>query len=833
MRTAALTLLAAAVHAAPTPAPIKFSTGTLSFGAPGKAYVHSSSLTVAAPGLEGAARGPWAVAFDETHMGTMRATLISTLAPCGSLVGFLPPSNFLIHIRDDAGACLARVAAVDGVLGVSSVPAPLLTDPYIPATPSGPPLRILTLELAKNTSFEELSRDLSSGVLALCPLCAFMSIDAEQAAISSVEDCAAECTIDAPVDCGCTLPEAVAAVVAAHPNVLWTSRYEAVHTFNAFSTATIDTSNYVSSATVQTKWGTCPDTAAINECGMEGLLPFVKIGPAYGPFPVGMPRANRSSSSVSDEGVARRTGEKGMPIDLEAMMASIPSVRDYNAAALGETAGPLPPCSAQCASGACGQGYGRCNRLVAPNMVPPPSSSVGLLTGVGQTVQVADTGLYRGSPFFLDPAFPPGTGAAGNTPSAVPNPFSFSGDINFATLYPTATYPRKVLHYWGYADGRDNTNGRGHGTHCAGSVAGDASTDTRNLTWVAPQDRALLSQNKGTAYDATILVADIGCSTPPALGTCARGGIVPPRFGGCGNGALCIPSTMNLLFQSAYLAGARISSNSWGGGTNSAYAAQTAALDAWVYGQGSCPTCNNPDSDFLLVFSAANSGGGGFYTISQQAGAKNVLAIGAASDGILGHLAKTQGLYGGISSFPTPTAPFEGYLPPQYQVMDGRSCLGVVLNAANQASPALAPGGACPSPPNAPSCYALWIAGTQQLNGVPGGYGPGSQYGNAQQAELPLCCGCTLPQIVAGCVAQGDCTQNPANAFLSTMLQGFQSVYSTNFPTGFSSLGPTNDHRIKVSGWVRDLFRPSPPNFCCTSHTLPFLSLARGHCAWL
>ena len=174
-----------------------------------------------------------------------------------------------------------------------------------------------------------------------------------------------------------------------------------------------------------------------------------------------------------------------------------------------------------------------------------------------------------------------------------------------------------------------------------------------------------------------------------------------------------------------------------------------------------------------------------------------MLAIGAASDGILGHLAKTQGLFGGNAGFPTPSSPYDEYLPPQYQVMDGRSCLGVVNNAVNQGSTAL-PGGVCPAAGPA-ACYQLWIAGTQELNGVPGGYGAGSQYGNAQQAELPLCCGCTLPQIVAGCVAAGVCTQSPANAALSTMLQGFQSVYSTNFPTGFSSLGPTNDHRIKVS----------------------------------
>lgn len=200
--------LAGVVLAGATPAPLKLTTGTVTFG--------SSSLETAAP-------GPWVVAYDPAAVGRMHATLVSTLAPCGSVAGYLPPAAFLVHVRTDAAACLARVAAVPGVAGVAALAADLRKDPVLAAMAD---TRVLVLKVASGASADALVTDLTPAVSTLCPQCVFEIASETTVSVSALVGCDAACTLDAPAACGCTMPAAVADIVAAHGDVMWVSRYE-------------------------------------------------------------------------------------------------------------------------------------------------------------------------------------------------------------------------------------------------------------------------------------------------------------------------------------------------------------------------------------------------------------------------------------------------------------------------------------------------------------------------------------------------------------------------------------------------------------------------------
>ena len=355
----------------------------------------------------------------------------------------------------------------------------------------------------------------------------------------------------------------------------------------------------------------------------------------------------------------------------------------------------------------------------------------------------------------------------------------------------TFSPPSPLTPDWGYADAIDNVNGRGHGTHVAGSVLGDAGgvITAPGVTppGILPADAAVLSAMKGSASSARVIVADLGCSTP---GGCARGGILPPRAGGCGNNALCIPADLPLAFEGARVMGARVSCNSWGGGPNSQYTAVSAAIDNYIANRGA--------EDMLLVWAAANAGTRGYYTIFGQSVAKNVLAIAALSDGLLAHRTKVMGMQGSGTPIPPATT---SAIPPLYQALDGRSCGAIVLSAVAQSADSL--GGAaatgCPAfPPTPAQCWAMTVDGQVNLTPTPGGFPAGNQYGGPLQAELAMCCGCTLAQVQVGCSLPGNaCAGAAGQARLATLLAGFVSTYNGRWPATFSSMGPAWDGRIK------------------------------------
>ena len=205
------------------------------------------------------------------------------------------------------------------------------------------------------------------------------------------------------------------------------------------------------------------------------------------------------------------------------------------------------------------------------------------LRGEGQIVGILDTGIDADMCFFRDPerGLPPtvvgfGTGA--------PDPLQRK--IVVVDFLAPGENPGDVTDW----DTQD------HGTHVAGSVAGD------NL--VTPGRRDAID---GMAPAAKLVIQDGGygvdnCADLPAIG-CPAADLVP-------------------FFDQAYRQGARIHSNSWGDRENftpyNIYSDGSEDADAFMW--------SHPD--FLLVFAAGNNGGNPG-TVASPATAKNVLAVGA------------------------------------------------------------------------------------------------------------------------------------------------------------------------------------------------------------
>ncbi len=200
-------------------------------------------------------------------------------------------------------------------------------------------------------------------------------------------------------------------------------------------------------------------------------------------------------------------------------------------------------------------------RLQSGYMGIEPYTAAGL-TGYGQICGVADSGLDDLSTFFIDTS---------NAYKTIPT--ARDGSVE--------TDRRKVIQYTAYADGCDEQGG--HGTHVVGSIAGlSVNGEFENM--------------HGMARDAKIAFYDLGVTE---------------------SSTLKVPALAD-LFQSAYQAGARVHTNSWGtiGGM---YGPLSYDVDDYLY--------HHPD--FLVVFAAGNAGSFGLRTINSPANAKNVLTIGA------------------------------------------------------------------------------------------------------------------------------------------------------------------------------------------------------------
>ena len=211
------------------------------------------------------------------------------------------------------------------------------------------------------------------------------------------------------------------------------------------------------------------------------------------------------------------------------------------------------------------------------------------LSGDGETICVCDTGLDTGDPATIHPDFK-------NRITAIR---SFPITPDFATFIKNP----------GANDGPSDRDS-GHGTHVAGSVLGDGSSSSGLSGLVGPV--------RGLAHKAKLVFQAIEQELDwkdPAdekeFGRFLLAGI---------------PADLTVLLRDAYNRGARIHSNSWGGGDPGAYDAQCEQLDRFVW----------THRDMCVLVAAGNDGtdkdGDGTInpmSVTAPGTAKNCITVGA------------------------------------------------------------------------------------------------------------------------------------------------------------------------------------------------------------
>ncbi|MEO0284768.1 MAG: S8 family serine peptidase [candidate division WOR-3 bacterium] len=166
-------------------------------------------------------------------------------------------------------------------------------------------------------------------------------------------------------------------------------------------------------------------------------------------------------------------------------------------------------------------------------------------------------------------------------------------DVNHCFFNGTVPGGNKIVGYRAYGDNTDGCT-TGHGTHVAGTAAGGDDNISPNQAY------------KGMAPRARIYVQDVQTTSTQ---NCLMGSLD------------AVPDPIYPAFQDAYNNGARVHTNSWGGGTNSydSYA-RDEDLFMWDY------------PDFLILFAAGNASSAGqsnAQNISNNATAKNIITVGS------------------------------------------------------------------------------------------------------------------------------------------------------------------------------------------------------------
>jgi hypothetical protein len=163
-----------------------------------------------------------------------------------------------------------------------------------------------------------------------------------------------------------------------------------------------------------------------------------------------------------------------------------------------------------------------------------------------------------------------------------------------------------------YGSLTDGSDGYGHGTHCAGIVAGNAATGETD-----PDTGAFYGL--GVASSASLFIERI--------------------FDADANEVSPAPSDGDLT-RDAVRAGAQIGANSWGNDVQGEYDIDAAQFDELVRDADASTPGDQP---YILEFSAGNAGPDS-ETMDSPASGKNVIATGA-SENVAGTLAETYGLY--------------------------------------------------------------------------------------------------------------------------------------------------------------------------------------------
>ena len=184
-----------------------------------------------------------------------------------------------------------------------------------------------------------------------------------------------------------------------------------------------------------------------------------------------------------------------------------------------------------------------------------------------------------------------------------------TGDTN--TMHPDLFGRVKGFKFYG-SNITDGSDGHGHGTHCAGIVAGNAATGEKD-----PDTEQFYGL--GVAPGANLFIQRI--------------------FDDTANEASPFPADETLTHD-AVRAGAKVASNSWGTDNQGEYDLDCAQFDALVRDADAGTAGYQP---YIIEFSAGNAGPNS-QTINSPACAKNVIATGA-SENDPGTLASTYGLY--------------------------------------------------------------------------------------------------------------------------------------------------------------------------------------------
>ena len=181
---------------------------------------------------------------------------------------------------------------------------------------------------------------------------------------------------------------------------------------------------------------------------------------------------------------------------------------------------------------------------------------------------------------------------------------------NTNTMHPDLR--GRVTGFKYYGSLTDGSDGYGHGTHCAGIVAGNAATGETD-----PDTGAFYGL--GVASGASLFIERI--------------------FDADANEVSPAPSDGDLT-RDAVRAGAQIGANSWGNDVQGEYDIDAAQFDELV--RDADPSTPG-DQPYILEFSAGNAGPDS-ETMDSPASGKNVIATGA-SENVPGTLAETYGLY--------------------------------------------------------------------------------------------------------------------------------------------------------------------------------------------
>jgi serine protease AprX len=214
------------------------------------------------------------------------------------------------------------------------------------------------------------------------------------------------------------------------------------------------------------------------------------------------------------------------------------------------------------------------------------------LSGKGETIAGCDTGLDTGDPNTIHP--------------------DFAGRVAFIKSYPMTSDLSPFVTNPGGDDGPADLDS-GHGTHTSGSVL-SSGVSSAGLPGIS-------SPVRGLAYAAKLVMQAVEqeakWKNPADLQRFGRFGL----FG--------IPTDLKELFSDAFAKGARIHSNSWGGGDPGSYDDQCRALDQFV--------CER--KDFCVVCASGNDGtdndGDGSInpmSVSSPATAKNCITVGACEN---------------------------------------------------------------------------------------------------------------------------------------------------------------------------------------------------------